>query len=194
MIANSACSSNFSFKCHRETPTGVSNITNVFCLNAISFHPTYGTFSTAGSDGTFHFWYDSCLSRLTTLANSISGIRTPSTALRATLRSAAQSPLPTSTATAQSLPMLCPTTGARDTRQTTRSIPTRSCSILSKRTRRSLDNRLPKSDRRDEIILELLGFYIGVCNFSFFNMIPAQTSADLLVDTVNLGVKIDTCI
>ncbi|CCX30750.1 WD40-repeat-containing domain protein [Pyronema domesticum] len=45
---------NFSFKCHRETPS--SGPQNVFSVNAISFHPTFGTFSTAGSDGTFHFW------------------------------------------------------------------------------------------------------------------------------------------
>lgn len=25
-------------------------------VNDISFHPQHGTFSTAGSDGTFHFW------------------------------------------------------------------------------------------------------------------------------------------
>lgn len=25
-------------------------------MNSISFHPQHGTFSTAGSDGTFHFW------------------------------------------------------------------------------------------------------------------------------------------
>lgn len=25
-------------------------------MNDISFHPQHGTFSTAGSDGTFHFW------------------------------------------------------------------------------------------------------------------------------------------
>jgi mRNA export factor len=31
-------------------------MTNVYSVNAISFHPTFGTFSTAGSDGTFHFW------------------------------------------------------------------------------------------------------------------------------------------
>lgn len=49
-------SANFSFKCHRETPAGSPNV-NVFSVNAISFHPTYGTFSTAGSDGTFHFWF-----------------------------------------------------------------------------------------------------------------------------------------
>ncbi|KAG0637664.1 WD40-repeat-containing domain protein [Tuber brumale] len=47
-------SMNFSFKCHRETPT--TGIANVYSVNAISFHPTFGTFSTAGSDGTFHFW------------------------------------------------------------------------------------------------------------------------------------------
>lgn len=47
---------NFSFKCHRENPPNQRDVTNVFSVNAISFHPTYGTFSTAGSDGTFHFW------------------------------------------------------------------------------------------------------------------------------------------
>ncbi|RYP83842.1 hypothetical protein DL770_005312 [Monosporascus sp. CRB-9-2] len=46
--------SNFSFKCHRDPPTG--NITQVYAVNDISFHPQHGTFSTAGSDGTFHFW------------------------------------------------------------------------------------------------------------------------------------------
>ncbi|KAI2638761.1 WD40 repeat-like protein [Hypomontagnella submonticulosa] len=46
--------SNFSFKCHRDPPQG--NITQVYSVNDISFHPQHGTFSTAGSDGTFHFW------------------------------------------------------------------------------------------------------------------------------------------
>jgi len=49
-------SSNFSFKCHRDNPPNQRDVTNVFSVNAISFHPTFGTFSTAGSDGTFHFW------------------------------------------------------------------------------------------------------------------------------------------
>lgn len=31
-------------------------MTNVYAVNDISFHPVQGTFSTAGSDGTFHFW------------------------------------------------------------------------------------------------------------------------------------------
>ncbi|KAI7227995.1 WD40 repeat-like protein [Hortaea werneckii] len=49
-------SGNFSFKCHRQTPPNDRNTSNVFAVNAISFHPQHGTFSTAGSDGTFHFW------------------------------------------------------------------------------------------------------------------------------------------
>ncbi|KAI2083679.1 RNA export factor gle2 [Ophidiomyces ophidiicola] len=49
-------SSNFSFKCHRETPPNTTNISNVYSVNTIAFHPTHGTFSTAGSDGTFHYW------------------------------------------------------------------------------------------------------------------------------------------
>jgi mRNA export factor len=31
-------------------------VTNVYAVNDISFHPVHGTFSTAGSDGTFHYW------------------------------------------------------------------------------------------------------------------------------------------
>ena len=49
-------SSNFSFKCHRQNPQNTRDQTNVYSVNAISFHPEHGTFSTAGSDGTFHFW------------------------------------------------------------------------------------------------------------------------------------------
>jgi mRNA export factor len=36
----------------------------VYSVNAISFHPVYGTFSTAGSDGTFHFWDKDAKNRL----------------------------------------------------------------------------------------------------------------------------------
>lgn len=46
--------SNFSFKCHRTNPS--STVQNVYAVNSIRFHPVLGTFSTAGSDGTFHFW------------------------------------------------------------------------------------------------------------------------------------------
>jgi mRNA export factor len=57
---------NFSFKCHRETPTTGPNkdMANVYSVNAISFHPEHGTFSTAGSDGTFHFWDGNAKHRL----------------------------------------------------------------------------------------------------------------------------------
>ncbi|KAK7205466.1 RNA export factor, nucleoporin Rae1 [Myxozyma melibiosi] len=47
----------FSFKCHRDSPgTGPRSESNVYSVNSINFHPQYGTFSTAGSDGSFHFW------------------------------------------------------------------------------------------------------------------------------------------
>ncbi|KAJ5691500.1 hypothetical protein N7488_012235 [Penicillium malachiteum] len=48
--------SNFSFKCHRETPPTARDTCNIYSVNSICFHPVHGTFSTAGSDGTFHFW------------------------------------------------------------------------------------------------------------------------------------------
>lgn len=56
---------NFSFRCHRDTPaTNQRDPINVYSVNAISFHPQHGTFSTAGSDGSFHFWYPSLLDKL----------------------------------------------------------------------------------------------------------------------------------
>lgn len=42
-------SKNFAFKCHRSNE-------EIFAVNDIDFHPTMGTFSTAGGDGTFVFW------------------------------------------------------------------------------------------------------------------------------------------
>ncbi|CDO56672.1 hypothetical protein DV113_003437 [Geotrichum candidum] len=45
----------FSFKCHRQSVPG-RNEQQVYALNSISIHPTYNTISTAGGDGTFHFW------------------------------------------------------------------------------------------------------------------------------------------
>ena len=58
----------FSFKCQRDD-------SNVYAVNAISFHPTYGTFSTAGSDGTYNMWDKDSKQRLKSsakLGNSIS--------------------------------------------------------------------------------------------------------------------------
>jgi mRNA export factor len=42
-------SSNFAFKCHRDN-------NEIYAVNSISFHPTYGTFATSGADGAFNFW------------------------------------------------------------------------------------------------------------------------------------------
>ncbi|KAA8495870.1 Protein RAE1 [Porphyridium purpureum] len=39
----------FAFKCHREE-------NNIYSVNSIAFHEGYGTFATAGSNGTFIFW------------------------------------------------------------------------------------------------------------------------------------------
>jgi mRNA export factor len=58
-----AFSRNFAFRCHRSLPDRES-IVQVFTINAISFHPVHGTFSTAGSDGTFHFWDKDAHNRL----------------------------------------------------------------------------------------------------------------------------------
>ena len=40
---------NFAFKCHREN-------LDIYAVNCIAFHPTFGTFATTGADGTFNFW------------------------------------------------------------------------------------------------------------------------------------------
>ncbi|CAO3590431.1 unnamed protein product [Absidia cylindrospora] len=52
---------NFSFKCHRDEAK------NVYCVNDISFHPVYGTFSTCGADGTIVFWDKDSKQRLKSL-------------------------------------------------------------------------------------------------------------------------------
>ncbi|KAG2225976.1 hypothetical protein INT45_002442 [Circinella minor] len=53
----------FSFKCHRDEQK------NIHAVNNISFHPTYGTFSTAGSDGTWSTWDKDSKQRLKSFAN-----------------------------------------------------------------------------------------------------------------------------
>lgn len=40
---------NFTFKCHRDQQ-------DIYSVNAMAFHPQFGTFATAGSDGTFNYW------------------------------------------------------------------------------------------------------------------------------------------
>eukprot|EP00735_Rhodelphis_limneticus_P001536 TRINITY_DN12168_c0_g1::TRINITY_DN12168_c0_g1_i1::g.26496::m.26496 TRINITY_DN12168_c0_g1::TRINITY_DN12168_c0_g1_i1::g.26496 ORF type:complete len:345 (-),score=33.26,sp/Q9WVA3/BUB3_MOUSE/52.02/2e-116,WD40/PF00400.27/0.00056,WD40/PF00400.27/3.7,WD40/PF00400.27/6.7e-05,WD40/PF00400.27/1.6e+02,WD40/PF00400.27/3.3e-06,WD40/PF00400.27/9.2e+02,PQQ_2/PF13360.1/2.3e-05,PQQ/PF01011.16/0.061,PQQ/PF01011.16/60,PQQ_3/PF13570.1/68,PQQ_3/PF13570.1/3.1e+02,PQQ_3/PF13570.1/4.2e+03,PQQ_3/PF13570.1/0.98,PQQ_3/PF1 len=43
----------FAFKCHRPV---VNDTEVVYPVNAISFHPTYGTFATGGGDGIVNVW------------------------------------------------------------------------------------------------------------------------------------------
>lgn len=47
---------NFTFKCHRSTPTGTATPQDIFSVNDIAFHPTHGTLATVGSDGRYSFW------------------------------------------------------------------------------------------------------------------------------------------
>ncbi|RYP10744.1 hypothetical protein DL765_008012 [Monosporascus sp. GIB2] len=55
--------STFTFRCHRERPA--RGVTKVWAVNDVQFHPTRPTvFTTAGSDGTFHFWDRVARSRL----------------------------------------------------------------------------------------------------------------------------------
>ncbi len=42
-------SKNFTFKCHRDGA-------DIYAVNSITFHPGFGTFVTAGSDGAYNFW------------------------------------------------------------------------------------------------------------------------------------------
>lgn len=69
--------SGFSFRCHRKTPTTnttartllMNSETHIYTVNAISFHPIHGTFSTAGLDGTFCFWDKDAKQRLKNFPN-----------------------------------------------------------------------------------------------------------------------------
>lgn len=47
---------NFTFKCHRSTPTQPNQPQDIFAVNDIAFHPLYMTLATVGSDGRFSFW------------------------------------------------------------------------------------------------------------------------------------------
>jgi mRNA export factor len=53
---------NFAFKCHRDP-----NSQNIYAVNAIDYHPRYGTFATCGSDGNILFWDKESKSRLKSL-------------------------------------------------------------------------------------------------------------------------------
>ncbi|KAI1412947.1 WD40 repeat-like protein [Hypoxylon sp. FL1857] len=59
-----ASRTNFTFRCHREQPDS-RQISKVWSVNDVRFHPVnQSVFTTAGSDGTFHFWDRVAHSRL----------------------------------------------------------------------------------------------------------------------------------
>lgn len=112
-------SSNFSFKCHRQDQGGSKDQQGVYAVNAITFHQGYGTFSTAGSDGTINFWDKDSKTRLKSkcpgfilspflrLFGWLIGISQPSPANRVPLRPLRLAKLE------QSSPMQFHTTGQR---------------------------------------------------------------------------------
>ena len=72
-VANQELSINFTFRCHRDQPDR-SKVVKVWAVNDIRFHPTYQTtFSTAGSDGTYHFWDRNAHQRLSGSPTSVGG-------------------------------------------------------------------------------------------------------------------------
>ena len=145
-VANEFYSMNFSFKCHRETPS--TGIANVYSVNAISFHPTFGTFSTAGSDGTFHFWYVTFYTKgfffsileIIKLIGYI-GTRMRNTASKDSPPLIGLFQLPLLTETDRYLLMRLVTIGARGIRRTTLNIQSKSCFTRSKKTK--LNQGLP---------------------------------------------------
>eukprot|EP01027_Heterolobosea_sp_BB2_P004124 GEZU01006263.1.p2 GENE.GEZU01006263.1~~GEZU01006263.1.p2 ORF type:complete len:216 (+),score=40.11 GEZU01006263.1:308-955(+) len=62
-VEDANASKNFAFKCHRSDK-------NIYAVNAIVFHPRYGTFATAGADGAFNFWDKDSKQRLRTFKNA----------------------------------------------------------------------------------------------------------------------------
>ncbi|TPX57655.1 hypothetical protein PhCBS80983_g03708 [Powellomyces hirtus] len=43
----------YAFKCHRQT---MDDIEQIYAVNAVAFHPKFGTFATGGSDGVLNLW------------------------------------------------------------------------------------------------------------------------------------------
>lgn len=48
-VEDAAQAKNFTFKCHRDG-------NDIYAVNSVEFHPSHGTFVTAGSDGAYNFW------------------------------------------------------------------------------------------------------------------------------------------
>lgn len=54
----------YAFKCHRRPSSTEKDVDQVWSVNALVFHPTYGTFASGGSDGTVCFWDHTAKKRL----------------------------------------------------------------------------------------------------------------------------------
>ena len=46
----------YAFKCHRQPAPDDSGVDVVYPVNALAFHPVYGTFASGGGDGTVALW------------------------------------------------------------------------------------------------------------------------------------------
>lgn len=66
-VEDSLQGKNFTFKCHRDG-------SDVYAVNAMTFHPTYGTFVTAGSDGAYNFWDKDSKQRLKAMQKGAASI------------------------------------------------------------------------------------------------------------------------
>lgn len=62
-VEDAAQGKNFTFKCHRDN-------TDIYAVNCTTFHPVYGTFVTAGSDGAYNFWDKDSKQRLKAMPKS----------------------------------------------------------------------------------------------------------------------------
>lgn len=55
-IKNHVNNINFTFRCHRDAPDP-QKVVKIWTVRDVNFHPVHTTtFTTAGADGTFHFW------------------------------------------------------------------------------------------------------------------------------------------
>lgn len=54
----------YAFKCHRRPSPTEKDVDQVWSVNALVFHPIYGTFASGGSDGTVCFWDHTAKKRL----------------------------------------------------------------------------------------------------------------------------------
>jgi mRNA export factor len=86
---------NFTFRCHRDQPDAGTETTKVYAVNDVQFHPVHTTtFTTAGADGTFHFWDRVAHARLKGYSCSSSTLPTTTTTSTTTTAGAAAAATP----------------------------------------------------------------------------------------------------